>query len=57
MNIVIYFRFRNATCRDLSVGFSDVPKDEHEELNGEFHMLQVVHKFPVLQKVRTRLLD
>ncbi|KAK4803412.1 hypothetical protein SAY86_003229 [Trapa natans] len=50
VGIVIYFHFRNATCRELSFNSSDVPKEDHEDLNGEFLMLQVLHKFPVSQK-------
>ncbi|XP_031401543.1 LOW QUALITY PROTEIN: CST complex subunit CTC1 [Punica granatum] len=50
MGIFVYFHLRNATYRDFSFRSCDVPKDEHEELSGKFHVLQVVHKFPVLQK-------
>lgn len=56
VGIVIYFHFQNATCRDSSFQSFDVSKDELEDLNGEFLMLQVVHKFPVSQKARNQLL-
>ncbi|XP_057973338.1 CST complex subunit CTC1 isoform X2 [Malania oleifera] len=49
--VYVYFNWRNAVCRNLSLHhFKDWKVDFREIENGRFHLLCVTHKYPVLQK-------
>ncbi|KAF8024254.1 hypothetical protein BT93_F1448 [Corymbia citriodora subsp. variegata] len=48
LDISIYFHLKNAKCID----FHETSEDEHEKLgSGSYHILRIVHKFPLLQKL------
>lgn len=50
LDISICFHLKDANCID----FHEISKDEREELgSGSYHILRIVHKFPLLQKVGT----
>ncbi|KAI3440329.1 CST complex subunit CTC1 [Psidium guajava] len=48
LDISICFHLKDATCID----FHETSEDEHEELgSGSYHILRIVHKFPLLPKL------
>ncbi|XP_022139502.1 CST complex subunit CTC1 isoform X2 [Momordica charantia] len=49
--IFVYFHYRNATCKNLPL-YSRVDSGYDIEIfeSGTYHLLQVTHKFPMLQK-------
>lgn len=54
--IFVYFHYRNATCKNLPL-YSRVDSGYDIEIfeSGTYHLLQVTHKFPMLQKVKSSI--
>lgn len=53
--IYIYFRYRNATCKNLPL-YSCVDNGSDEIfVSGTYHLVQVTHKFPQLRKVECNM--